>query len=843
MASSHTFKSFALGLMLLAFASTARSGSAPSVTITQTSYQVAPGSIFITPSPTKAQQAAGASAGPEILDNQGRPVWFLPLPAGQTAAGFQVQTYQGNPVLTWSQGPGFQGLTPGATTDYICDTSYNVIATVQAGNGLNADLHAFQLTPQGKALITIYHNVPMDLSPYGGPANGTVLEGVVQEIDVSTGEVLLEWHSLDHVSLTESHMPVPSNGVYDYFHINWVTLDTDGNLLISSRHTWTIYKVDRSSGAVIWRMGGKLSDFTFGNGLPFAWQHDAVAIDSSTIRIFDNESDGIAVLPASRAIWIRHDDSSMTVTLLKSVQHPSGLSAAAEGSAQDLPNGDTFVNWGILGRFSEFDSGGNLIFDASLPKGCSTYQAYRFPWTGRPSASPTLLATLNPDSTISVHAVWNGATAVASWTVLGGDTPDLLSPVATVSWNGLDTQTVIPVPYNYLQVIANDILGSPLDSSEIVPVPPLIVSQPASQLIATGSSAVFHVASAAQAPTYQWFLDGIALADGPTGQVTLYGSASQTLLIEGADSTAAGAYTCVVTDDAGSVTSQPAVLEVSDTQDPGRLLNLSARSFVGNGGNALAIGFVVGGGQASGTQNLLIRASGPALEGLGITDCLPDPAMQITTFTTSGRQSRVVASWGGNSLIAQAAAFVGAFTWTDPTSLDSAVMGQFAAAANTAQVYGSSGDTGVALAEIYDATPPGTYTPASPRLVNVSARASVGTGTGILVAGFVIGGSTSKTVLIRASGPALSTLGVSGVLPDPQLQLYSGATLLTSSGPWNGDAVIASVAQAVGAFAWTDPGSSDAALLVTLPPGAYTASVSGITGDTGVALVEVYEVP
>jgi len=159
------------------------------------------------------------------------------------------------------------------------------------------------------------------------------------------------------------------------------------------------------------------------------------------------------------------------------------------------------------------------------------------------------------------------------------------------------------------------------------------------------------------------------------------------------------------------------------------------------------------------------------------------------------------------------------------------------------QVAGQSGDTGVALAEVYDATPAGTYTPAVPRLVNILARVQVGTGGGILIAGFVIGGSTSKTVLTRASGPALAVFGVTGVLPDPALALCSGTTLLGGNSGWGGNAQIAAAAASVGAFSWNNASSNDSAILVTLPPGPYTAQVAGSSGDTGVALVEVYEVP
>jgi hypothetical protein len=199
--------------------------------------------------------------------------------------------------------------------------------------------------------------------------------------------------------------------------------------------------------------------------------------------------------------------------------------------------------------------------------------------------------------------------------------------------------------------------------------------------------------------------------------------------------------------------------------------------------------------------------------------------------------------WGGNPAVASAAASVGAFSWNNATSHDSALIENLPNGPYTTQIAGQSGDTGAALVEVYDETPSGTYTPTSPRLVNILTRVKVGSGGGTLIAGFVIGGSTARTVLIRASGPALASFGVSGALPDPQLVLYSGSTELASNSGWGGEMEIASTAAAVSAFAWNDPASHDSAILVTLPPSPYTAQASGANGDIGVALVEVYEVP
>ncbi|MFZ1056665.1 MAG: hypothetical protein WAN79_13420, partial [Opitutaceae bacterium] len=270
-------------------------------------------------------------------------------------------------------------------------------------------------------------------------------------------------------------------------------------------------------------------------------------------------------------------------------------------------------------------------------------------------------------------------------------------------------------------------------------------------------------------------------------------------------------------------------------------INLSCRSQVGTGANILIAGFAVGGAGVSGSETLLIRGAGPALSSFGVTGVLPDPVLSL--FNSGAAQIATNAGWGGTAALTSAFTQTGAFAWSSPTSHDAALLSTEPTGAYTAQISGQTGDTGVALAEVYDDTPAGSYTPSTPRLVNLSARAQAGSGPNILIAGFVIGGSTSRTVLIRASGPALIPFGVTGALADPEVQLYSGSTLLASNDGWGGASDISNAAAAVNAFSWTDPTSHDSGILETLPPGAYTAQVSGASGDSGVALIEVYEVP
>ena len=196
----------------------------------------------------------------------------------------------GRPALTWWQGEIIGGHGQGA--DVIDNTRYQRIATVHAGNGLDADLHDFEITPQGTAWITAYAPVHWDLSADGGLHAGLIDDGVVQEIDIATGLVMFEWHALGHVPVAGSykHAPRLAGDVLDYFHVNSIDPLSDGDLLISSRNMWAVYLISGTTGAVEWQLGGRSSTFTLGAGVRFAWQHDATLLPDGTITLFDNEA-------------------------------------------------------------------------------------------------------------------------------------------------------------------------------------------------------------------------------------------------------------------------------------------------------------------------------------------------------------------------------------------------------------------------------------------------------------------------------------------------------------------------------------------------------------------------
>src|SRR5436190_8126689 len=345
--------------------------------------------------------------GPLIVDPQGRTLWFKPMPHGIKAFDFRAQQYGGRPVLTWWQGRATGG--KGFGVGMVYDASYREIARVGAGNGYRADLHEFELTPQGTALLIAYEPVRL--------GRRAVLDSVVQEIDVKAGLVLFEWHGLGHVSLRESYARHERGYAFDYLHANSVDLEPSGNFLVSGRNTNAVYEIDRGTGAILHRYGGKRSDFRMGAGTRFVGQHDARLQPDGTISVFDNASVSGRVLP-SRGEVLRPDPASRTVSLVRSYRHPRRLGANSQGNVQLLPGGDAFVGWGgSIPFFTQFAPTGGISFEGHMvPTRNETYRAYRAPWSGR-SADPPAVAARNAGGQTLVYASWNGATDVATWQV------------------------------------------------------------------------------------------------------------------------------------------------------------------------------------------------------------------------------------------------------------------------------------------------------------------------------------------------------------------------------------------------------------------------------------------
>ena len=406
--------------------------------------------------------------GPMIVGPYGGLIWFQNVPHNDTATDFNVQTYQGKKVLTWWQGNvSFAGTGDGV--DEIYNSSYQHIATVKAGNGVNSDLHEFTITGQNTALVTAYYPVIWNVPNGKSTTPRIVLDGVVQEIDIPTGLVLFQWDSLDHVPVTASYQAMPKNTghPWDYFHLNSAQLIGNGNVIISSRDTWAVYSVSHQSGQIVWTLGGKSSSFKMGNGVAFAFQHDAKFASPTLMTVFDDGGGPPAVHKQSRGLTLRLDTTHMTASLVTQDEHAPPVLSFYEGSDQLLRNGDSLVGYGSQPWVTEFDSHGKTVFDGRFVDANTCYRAYRYQWTGTPTTPPAL-GTRTSNGKTTVYASWNGATKLARWQVLGGSSPSKLSVVASAGKAAFETPIALRHRSTYVAVRALDSSGHVLSTSKPV---------------------------------------------------------------------------------------------------------------------------------------------------------------------------------------------------------------------------------------------------------------------------------------------------------------------------------------------------------------------------------------
>jgi len=409
----------------------------PDVTVSAKAQSATGGDLFLAPYSGIGQY------GPMILGEHGELIWFKSLsPAGTRAANLRVQQYEGRPVLTWWQDP---LIADGSKTagEVIANSAYQTVAVVRAGNGYQPDLHEFQITPQGTAWITVYDAIDCNLASVGGPKDGAIADTLLQEIDLKTGLVMYEWHSLDHVPLANSYASAASASKgepFDYFHINSIDTELNGDLLVDSRNTWAAYDVDPKTGQVRWQLGGKHSSFKLGAAT--AWQHDARQQPDGAITFFDNGAFP-AVHPQSRAIELALDPATMTATLVRSYEHQNPLVAGSQGNVQTLANGDWMVGWGQAGYLSEVNPAGQVLFNAHLPPDWESYRTFALPWSGQPAEPPRLAVVASSSGGsaggATVYASWNGATELTSWRVLAGSSPSALAPVGSAAKAGFET--------------------------------------------------------------------------------------------------------------------------------------------------------------------------------------------------------------------------------------------------------------------------------------------------------------------------------------------------------------------------------------------------------------------
>jgi hypothetical protein len=417
--------------------------------------------IFLSPS--------GYPRGMMILNPRGQLIWFHPL-TNILPANLEVQRYRGHPVLTWWQGTSQNGRGISGQ-DVILNSSYRRVASVRPGWGYVADQHEFQITHEGTALVDAYIPVRDNLVKLGGAADGTLIDCVIQNVDIRTGQVLWDWHAWGHVPLSSSYTRPPrASGFYDPFHLNSIQQLPDHRLLLSFRNTWAVYEIDELTGRVIWTLGGKRSRFAMGPGTRFEWQHDAHFYDHGVLTVFD-DADAPQEDRQSSAKELRIDLPHHRVTLVHDFRHSPPLLASSQGSIQLLSDHDVFVGWGSEPDFSQYTAGGRPLFDASFALSNASYRAYRFAWTGHPLGHPALALSRSGKGVTWVYVSWNGATQVARWRVLGGPRQHALKPVKTKRWTGFETSIALPRAPRYLAVQALDASGRVLARSGTIARP------------------------------------------------------------------------------------------------------------------------------------------------------------------------------------------------------------------------------------------------------------------------------------------------------------------------------------------------------------------------------------
>ncbi len=416
--------------------------------------------------------AGPSQQGPLILNSNGRLVWFKPLTAVPTPAhrafNLRVQSYRGQPVLTWFEGAVVSA--HGLGNYEICDQQYRRVAQVHAGNGYQGDLHEFLLTDRGTALFTCYGRAIGNLPGSGGTRRGPYFYGVVQEVDVASGKVLFQWRSDEHIGLSASYERVPATpgNTWDYFHVNSICVDpADQNLVISSRNTWACYKVHRTTGEVLWRLGGKHSNFKMGPGTHFAFQHHVTLAPGGVLTIFDNEAGPPAEASQSRGLVLSIDETRRRASFVKQYHHHPPVLSPALGSVQELDQGHAFVGWGTSSYFTEYGSRGQVLFDGHLAPGTLSYRAFKQPWNGRPTRPPDVHAVRHgKEARLSVS--WNGATDVWRWNVLGGPDAQHLTQLGTAAVAGFETEISVAHAPPVLLVEAVDGAGNALGRSAAV---------------------------------------------------------------------------------------------------------------------------------------------------------------------------------------------------------------------------------------------------------------------------------------------------------------------------------------------------------------------------------------
>jgi hypothetical protein len=420
--------------------------------------------------------------GPLILDSSLRPVWFQPIGTKALAFNLQQQSYQGQPVLTWWQGVVSNVGVTVSGEDVVVDQHYHQLATLKGKDGWVVSLHDFVLSGPD-AWVTAYKTVTgVNLKPYGGQANGTVLDTAVQEYDLATGQLLYTWDALNpggtpNVPLSQSKQVAPksASSAWDAYHLNSVQVVGSGQILVSMRNTWAAYLVNVGTGQIAWTLSGnpKISTFSLPQSARFHWQHHVELHSGNVVSTYDDaccEGLGKGSFSApngpSRGLELKLDMTKHTGSLVAQFTHGKGFDSAFLGSMEPLPSGNAVVGWGSLPYFSEFNRSGKLLLDAVWPTPDLSYRVLKSNWVGMPSNPPNGAVRRSHGKTY-VYASWNGATQVKAWRVLAGSSAQHLSTVVSrAARNGFETSIPVTGSHRVFEVEALDAHSAALGTSK-----------------------------------------------------------------------------------------------------------------------------------------------------------------------------------------------------------------------------------------------------------------------------------------------------------------------------------------------------------------------------------------
>ncbi len=419
---------------------------------------------YIALTPKTILPETGVQSGPMVMDTQGNLVWYWPTKG--VAFDCQVQSYNGSEALTyWSGNPG-GGV--GRGTVYIQNEHYGTIRNIAAEQDVQIDLHEHNITPSGTILLTAYSQFRQDATKFGGAKNQLIWNCHVYEVNIKTGKLVWDWNAAHHVGLDESYQPCPpkaANTPWDFFHMNAVSVDpTDGNIIVSSRDCWTVYKINKKTYDVMWRMGGKKSDFSFGSGSTFAWQHHARRLSATQMTLFNNDAT-ITVQSGRRSagLLLNINETAKTVSLGTAFEHPAGFIANTQGSVQLLPSGGAFVCWGAQPYMSLHDATGAVTSVIEFPQNMNTYRAFLVDWPFKSGAVPTVKVQTGANGGTVVWASFNGVAGVAAWRIYAGNSSSALSNIGWQPATGFETAVVVNSDASYFQAVAldanNDVLG------------------------------------------------------------------------------------------------------------------------------------------------------------------------------------------------------------------------------------------------------------------------------------------------------------------------------------------------------------------------------------------------